>query len=69
MNEEVDDNMNNILNIEELKEQLGLQKNSVSTSWKWFKMFGFDYSEQKKYNFTDGHEREDIKIDRNERFY
>ena len=68
LNEEVDDNINNIINIEELKKYLGLQKISVSTSWRWLKMFGFDYSEQKKCYFTDGHEREDIKLDRNERF-
>ena len=54
--------------IEEFKSMVDLKNVTVSTSWRWLQSYGFTYSDQKKCYFTDGHEREDVVKDRNNRF-
>jgi hypothetical protein len=37
-----------------------LKKFSFSTSWQWMRLLGFDYDNQRKSYYVDGHEREDV---------
>ena len=41
---------------------------SISTVWNWMQYLGFKYSENLKCYYNDGHEREDVVKDRNDRF-
>ena len=47
---------------------LDLTNMSMSTVWRWLVYLGYKYDENKKYYYTDGHEREDVVKDRNEQF-
>ena len=45
-----------------------LKKISYSTMSRWMKNLGFKYCENQKYNYTDGHESDDVARDRNDKF-
>ena len=47
---------------------MGVEKFCVSTAWQMMQYLGYNYSEIKKGHYTDGHERDDVVKDRNERF-
>ena len=60
--------VNNLPTYNELLHILHLKTMSYSTTRRWLKYLGFNYDENKRSYYTDEHEREDVVIDRNERF-
>ena len=53
---------------DELLHMLDLKTISLSTTRRWFIRLGYKYSENKRCYYTDGHKREDVVKDRNNRF-
>ena len=41
---------------------------SYSTVFRWMRYLGYNYNDNKRSYYTDGHEREDVVRDRNDRF-
>ena len=54
--------------LEELKFQLDITSICISTVWRCMIFLGYNYDENKKCYYTDGHERPDVVADRNDRF-
>ena len=52
----------------ELLYNLDLTTICISTVWRWMIVLGYEYDENKKCYYTDGHERPDVVADRNDRF-
>ena len=52
----------------ELLHSLDMKTINYSSIWGWLKLLGFNYSVNKRYYYTDGHERPDVVKDRGERF-
>lgn len=53
---------------DELLQMLDLSTISITTVWRWIRYLGFNYSKNKKCDYTDGCEREDVVKDRDDRF-
>ena len=52
----------------EFLDLLEIDKISYSTTWRWLKFCGYNYSCNNRSYYTDGHERPDVVKDRDERF-
>ena len=63
-----EENRGNMPLYNKLLHMLDLSNVSMSTVWRWLVYLGYKYDENKKSYYTDGHEREDVVKDRNERF-
>ena len=58
----------NVPSYVELLRSLDISNICYSTVYLWLKNLGYEYDENKRCYYTDGHEREDVILDREERF-
>ena len=65
---EAADNKDMMPSYDELLHMFDLKTLSISTVWRWLQLLGYKYCENKRNYYTDGHEREDVVKDRNNRF-
>ena len=66
---ECERNNSEIINTyEDMLQSAYINNLSYSSTWRWLRYLGFNYGENRRSYYTDGHEREDVKRDRDERF-
>ena len=66
--EDTKDDASSMPSYDEMIYMLDLKTISLSTVWRWLLIMGFSYDKNKRFYYTDGHEREDVVAGRNNRF-